>query len=111
MVLGAIVANGACRVVVRQKMRGSGRREEGAERRFAATIGPPALSRARLAYLVAGLPLLEAYVVGGHVAVFGRGRLEFLPLALTSTYCALGVSVTLGGWIREETAASETASS
>lgn len=104
VVLGSVVANGACRVVVRQKRRESGRCEEGAGGVY------PALSRARRAYLVAGLPLLEAYVAVGHVAVFGRGRLEFLPLALTSTYCALGVCATLGGWLREEMAALSSAS-
>jgi alpha-1,3-glucosyltransferase len=41
-------------------------------------------------YLV-GLVLLEAYCSMGHEVLL-QGRLPFLPLLLTSTYCAVGVS-------------------
>jgi alpha-1,3-glucosyltransferase len=43
-------------------------------------------------YLV-GLVLLEAYCSTGHQLLL-QGRLPFLPLLLTSTYCAVGV-----GWV------------
>ena len=50
------------------------------------------LGRLQWAYLVLGLPALEWYVMWGHARVFGDGVMEFLPLMLTSTYCAAGVS-------------------
>lgn len=54
------------------------------------------LSAAERRYLV-GLALLEGYCAFGHAAVAGRGRLPFLPLLLTSVYCAVGV---LWAWAR-----------
>ena len=50
------------------------------------------LGRLQWAYLALGLPALEWYATWGHAWVFGAGRFEFLPLMLTSTYCAAGVS-------------------
>jgi hypothetical protein len=42
------------------------------------------------AYL-AGLAAVEAYGSWVHERAWGRGRLPFLPLLLTSLYCALGL--------------------
>ena len=50
------------------------------------------LGRLQWAYLALGLPALEWYATWGHKRVFGAGQYEFLPLMLTSTYCAAGVS-------------------
>jgi alpha-1,3-glucosyltransferase len=50
------------------------------------------LGRVQWCYLAVGLPCVEAYAAAGHCALFGPGRMEFLPLMATSVYCAAGVA-------------------
>eukprot|EP00741_Cyanophora_paradoxa_P004287 tig00000792_g4161.t1 len=52
---------------------------------------PARVSRAEALYLV-GMACVEGYAVVGHGALFGAARLPFLPLMLTSVYCAAGVA-------------------
>lgn len=40
---------------------------------------------------VMGLILMQAYTAIGHSLLFGDDRYEFLPLMLTSVYCAVGI--------------------
>jgi alpha-1,3-glucosyltransferase len=75
MVLGFMVAWGVLACV--NSTRGDGR---------------PLLGCVQLAFLFLGLPALELYCVAGHEAMFGPGRMEFLPLMATSVYCAAGVA-------------------
>ena len=49
------------------------------------------LTASQTAYLFVLLPLVEMYVGFAHERVFGKDRLAFLPLALVSVTCALGV--------------------
>ena len=49
------------------------------------------LTASQTAYLFVLLPLVEMYVSFAHERVFGKDRLAFLPLALVSVTCALGV--------------------
>ena len=53
--------------------------------------GRPLLGRLQWAFLTVGLPAVELYSLAGHAAVFGPGRMAFLPLMATSVYCAVGV--------------------
>jgi alpha-1,3-glucosyltransferase len=46
-----------------------------------------------------GLVALHAYYTLGHTLVFGA-RMEFLPLLLTSVYCALGIVYTYAALYR-----------
>ncbi|RUP43420.1 hypothetical protein BC936DRAFT_137204 [Jimgerdemannia flammicorona] len=46
---------------------------------------------------LAGFILLQIYVSVVHILVFGSERFEFLPLMMTSLYCAVGVCY---GWLR-----------
>lgn len=57
---------------------------------------PCLLGRLQWCYLIVGLCCLEAYVVAGHALIFPGGRMEFLPLMITSVYCAVGVVWTWG---------------
>lgn len=54
------------------------------------------LGRLQWCYLAVGLPCVELYAVVGHSALFRPGRMEFLPLMMTSAYCAAGVAWTWG---------------
>lgn len=52
------------------------------------------MRRAELLYVVGFVPL-HIYVSVVHSVVFGAG-MEFLPLLITSVYCALGVTYVYG---------------
>eukprot|EP00058_Branchiostoma_floridae_P025805 XP_002611295.1 hypothetical protein BRAFLDRAFT_210949 [Branchiostoma floridae] len=56
----------------------------------------PLLSPVETAYII-GLVLLQLYCSLGHHALGLTTRLPFLPLMLTSVYCALGV---MGSWLK-----------
>lgn len=47
-----------------------------------------------MAYLL-GLVGIQMYTSTMHPVLFGANRLEFLPLLLTSVYCAMGI---MYGW-------------
>ena len=53
------------------------------------------LDRFAQLYVVVAIPLV-VYTSVVHRLVFGKGRLEFLPLMFMSSYSALGV---VGSWI------------
>ncbi|CAO3588912.1 unnamed protein product [Absidia cylindrospora] len=48
------------------------------------------LTQVEMIYVM-GLILMQAYTSIGHSLVFGDDRLEFLPLMMTSVYCAVGI--------------------
>ncbi|ORZ11140.1 glycosyltransferase family 57 protein [Absidia repens] len=48
------------------------------------------LTQVEMIYVM-GLILVQAYTTIGHSLVFGDDRYEFLPLMMTSVYCAVGI--------------------
>jgi alpha-1,3-glucosyltransferase len=88
--LGTLAQRGALRLALLAKVqpeKGVGARGDRSEARM--------LHPVAWVYLVLGAVALEWYVASGHAFVFGADRLEFLPLALTSTYWAGGVCFAL----------------
>ena len=88
--LGTLAQRGALRLALLAKVppeKGAGARGDRSEARM--------LHPVAWVYLVLGAVALEWYVASGHAFVFGADRLEFLPLALTSTYWAGGVCFAL----------------
>ncbi|EEH57901.1 uncharacterized protein MICPUCDRAFT_32727 [Micromonas pusilla CCMP1545] len=87
LLIGAIVSRRVLETVVEDKARAEGVADaDGGGEEWTLLR-----STSHRAYVVYGLPALELYVSVGHRLVFGEDALEFLPLMLTSTYCAVGV--------------------
>lgn len=93
--LGAAVSRGVLRRILTGGKQGEAQRE-GVQPRDNSPPPPRLLGRLQWWYLAIGLPAVEVYVAVGHSALFGTGRLEFLPLMLTSVYCAAGMVFTWG---------------
>lgn len=52
-------------------------------------------TQTQLVFISVCLPLVELYTPIGHTFLFGPVTLEFLPLALVSVTCAVGVTTVL----------------
>ena len=88
LALWSVAALGAARDAAKKKLK----KNAPPKKRGASPSRPSRiLTASQTAYLFVLLPLVEMYVGFAHERVFGKDRLAFLPLALVSVTCALGV--------------------
>lgn len=81
-----VAATGLLKEVIASKRGGKERKE---------SIYPELFTQTQLVFISVCLPLVELYTPIGHTFLFGPVTLEFLPLALVSVTCAVGVTTVL----------------
>ena len=99
LALWSVAALGAARDAAARKTQKT-RRDASDASDASESRAPRILTAAQTAYLFMLLPLVETYVSFAHDRAFGKDRLAFLPLALVSVTCALGVCAAWAGRAR-----------
>ena len=99
LALWSVAALGAARDAAARKTQKT-RRDASDASDASESRAPRILTAAQTAYLFVLLPLVETYVSFAHDRAFGKDRLAFLPLALVSVTCALGVCAAWAGRAR-----------
>lgn len=91
LALWSVAALGAARDAAKKKLKKNALKKNAPPRGASPSRPSRILTASQTAYLFVLLPLVEMYVGFAHERVFGKDRLAFLPLALVSVTCALGV--------------------